>query len=204
MLCKKISLFIFISFSGLSLSAQTFSIVVEPGSILDSIGVSLNHTNQAEQGLNFFYAETTSSIVDLQNLFSIASAPEASEFSSFSSLSWSALPDIALFSSEFWATPGWFSGTKVNRVTPGARILLGIFDASNVGDIAGGSQVGFLASTNVIPNLGNIDYNFAAFETVVGVTGSLQLVNVVPEPSAYAALAGLLALGVVMVRRRRA
>ena len=66
----------------------------------------------------------------------------------------------------------------------------------------GGEQFGFLTSGDwTIPanNAGTFGFG-SEFSTV---TGSANL-TVVPEPSTFAALAGLCALGAVMVRRRRA
>jgi len=66
----------------------------------------------------------------------------------------------------------------------------------------GGEQFGFLTSGDwTIPANDSGTFNFGSeFSTV---TGSANL-TVVPEPSTFAALAGLCALGAVMVRRRRA
>ena len=66
----------------------------------------------------------------------------------------------------------------------------------------GGEQFGFLTSGDwTIPANDAGTFNFGSeFSTV---TGSANL-TVVPEPSTFAALAGLCALGAVMVRRRRA
>ena len=66
----------------------------------------------------------------------------------------------------------------------------------------GGELFGFLTSGDwTIPANDSGTFNFGSeFSTV---TGSANL-TVVPEPSTFAALAGLCALGAVMVRRRRA
>ena len=68
----------------------------------------------------------------------------------------------------------------------------------------GGEQFGFLTSGDwTIPANDSGTFNFGSEFSAV--TGSANLtVAAVPEPSTFAALAGLCALGAVMVRRRRA
>jgi hypothetical protein len=69
---------------------------------------------------------------------------------------------------------------------------------------AGGEQYGFYSEANwQIPANDAGTFSFGTdFTTISALTGTNG--SVVPEPSTYAALAGLLALGYVMVRRRRA
>jgi hypothetical protein len=79
-----------------------------------------------------------------------------------------------------------------------------------------------LSGTSAPATPASLDYTIGASDSVTGFDGSGTLniiagqgtdfqggfsgtgvsINVVPEPSAYAALAGLLALGCVMLRRR--
>jgi len=77
------------------------------------------------------------------------------------------------------------------------------------GNVGGTDYLGVVATTAVTLGLGDLPIGFSTGAnswdtTLLGTAGSLNLASVVPEPSTYAALAGLCALGYVMVRRRRA
>lgn len=72
------------------------------------------------------------------------------------------------------------------------------FDLSNV--VTGGSLTG----TGVVVAEAGSTFNLSGAVNPTFNAPSLEIGVVVPEPSTYAALSGLLALGYVMVRRRRA
>jgi len=77
------------------------------------------------------------------------------------------------------------------------------------GNVGGTDYLGVVATTAVTLGLGALPVGFLTGAnswdtTLLGTAGSLNLASVVPEPSTYAALAGLCALSFVMVRRRRA
>jgi len=83
-----------------------------------------------------------------------------------------------------------------------------IHDSSNLDSLGEGNNIGVVATSSPTLGLGSFTVGFNTTKnwdtTLVGQSGSLTLASVVPEPSTYAALAGLCALGYVIVRRRRA
>ncbi len=186
-----------------NVQAQNFTITIAPGDFLTAGGDVMNHSNQASLGVNIFFAQTQ----PFTNFFDSAGAPDASDFASYGNLSWITLQQTTAGGGafEFWTQPGG-DGSSANPVTgtAGNTVLIALTTADSVGQTTAGDDVAFLASINPLSNVGQAALNLASFNILAGETGSVQMVSAVPEPSAYAALAGCLALGWVMVRRRRA
>lgn len=71
-----------------------------------------------------------------------------------------------------------------------------------------GTNLGLVTSSTTTDEFSDIVVGFNTTEswdtTLLGQSGSLTLATVVPEPSSFAALAGVVTLGLVMMRRRRA
>jgi hypothetical protein len=82
--------------------------------------------------------------------------------------------------------------------------LIALTTGSTVGSTSGGDNVGLLASNVVVGGLGQTNLGFGTqFDVIAGSsTNGLTMLTTVPEPSAYAALAAILALSCVMLRRR--
>jgi hypothetical protein len=78
---------------------------------------------------------------------------------------------------------------------------------SPLAELTTGDYVGLVASSTLVPDAGSLTVNFTGVNQwdnlKLGSSGSLVLVAV-PEPSTFALLGGVLALGFVMYRRRRA
>ncbi|TVP81692.1 MAG: PEP-CTERM sorting domain-containing protein [Puniceicoccaceae bacterium] len=190
------------------LSAQSFTVTLEPGTLFGIDGTSLNHSNQASSGISILFAQTSSTRSSLLELFANPSSPDASAFNSLEGLSWTAMSQTSSGSFEFWTTPGWngASGTAIES-SEGTNVLVALFNSPSVSGISPGDAVGLLVSNSVVGGLGQNNYSLGSVTNMTilaGIPGSLQMVSAVPEPSTYAALAGLVALGAVMLRRRRA
>ena len=90
--------------------------------------------------------------------------------------------------------------------TSGDQLYTWVF---NAGVAASATEWGIFSSDNALWDFpsdpGSATLSSATINNVVagGTSGSNFTLTAVPEPSAYAALAGLLSLGYVMVRRRR-
>ena len=81
--------------------------------------------------------------------------------------------------------------------------MIALTTGSTVGSTSDGDNVGLLASNVVVGGLGQTNLGTDQFDVIVGSsTNGLTMITTVPEPSAYAAIAGLLALGCLMFRRR--
>ncbi len=113
-----------------------------------------------------------------------------------------------------WSSVGLGSGLFINTRdfnlagasgAFGDSALLLVTTASSFNNLSVSDEVGLLTSTTLVPELGTVTIGFETTSTwdtsYLGSLGSLQL-QAVPEPSAYAAIAGLLALAWVAVRRR--
>lgn len=190
--------------------AQSFTITLEPSSLFTENGDTLNHTNQDSLGINIFYAEVDSSVISLSDLIEDPLSPDASGFSSLSSLTWAEMSETSEGSFEFWTTPGWTgaSGESIDG-TGDYYVLVFLTTSDDISSIEAGDFAGLLVSDSAIAGLGQSNFSLGSATNMSALAGAeaegtLQMVLVVPEPSAYAALAGLLSLSWVMVRRRRA
>lgn len=76
-----------------------------------------------------------------------------------------------------------------------------------LGDLVVGDYVGLVSASTPVPSLGAITVSFSSATPwdnfILGSSGSVSLLQIVPEPAHYAALLGVLGLAFVMWRRRR-
>lgn len=181
---------------GGSLSAQSFNIFIVGGTVLKEGGAS----GDFGTGLNGFYAKVDSAL-DLS--FDSALNPLATDSGllAIQEFSYTALVDGSAF-----AGPGAY----MNPTAPANESISNLFkvvvvftDALTVGDIGPGSMVGVGQTTAFNGVLDNRNIQTGDLSVLAGTEGSLILTSVVPEPSTYALLGGLLALGFVVYRRRR-
>ena len=184
--------------------AQSFTITLNPGSLNTADGTTLTHSLQDSAGIGIYYAVGTDTAAGYASSFGTSTSVSASAFSALGDLTWSEIAQTSNYSVEFWTNVGWSgsAGTSV-AASGGETILIALTTGSTVGSTSDGDNVGLLASNVVVGGLGQTNLGPDQFDVIVGSsTNGLTMITTVPEPSAYAVIAGLLALGCLMFRRR--
>ena len=184
--------------------AQSFTITLNPGSLNTADGTTLTHSLQDSAGIGIYYAVGTNTAAGYASSFGTSTSVSASAFSALGDLTWSEIGQTSNYSVEFWTNVGWSgsAGTSV-AASGGETILIALTTGLTVGSTSDGDNVGLLASNVVVGGLGQTNLGTDQFDVIVGSsTNGLTMITTVPEPSAYAAIAGLLALGCLMFRRR--
>lgn len=184
--------------SGVANAQVAFNIFINDGDIIQSDGSS----GDWGTGLNGFYASVAGD-TDL-SFDALVGDPVFSTDIGFTSLntgiSWTALVDgNPVNASLSYVQPG--APTKEDS-TPGNKIVIVFTDAASVSLAGSGSQIAVAETNPIVIGTPNLTLNSFS-NTMAGISGSLQLVAVVPEPAHYAALLGVLGLAFVMWRRRR-
>jgi hypothetical protein len=190
--------------------AQSFTITLNPGSLHTADGTSLTHSLQDSSGINIFYAASTQNAAGYASSFGTSTSVGADSFSALGGLTWTSIAQTSSQSIsgaivEFWTNDGWTGGGGDSVAASGGEtILIALTTGSTVGSTSGGDNVGLLASNVVVGGLGQTNLSFGTqFDVIAGSsTNGLTMLTTVPEPSAYAALAAILALSCVMLRRR--
>ncbi len=185
--------------------AQSFTITLNPGSLNTADGSTLTHSLQDSAGIGIYYAVGTNTAAGYASSFGTSTSVSASAFSALGGLTWTSLDQTSSGSFEFWTNTGWNGGAGSSvSAAGGETILIALTTGSTVGSTSDGDNVGLLASNVVVGGLGQTNLGFGSqFDVIAGSSiNGLTMLTTVPEPSAYAALAGLLALGCVMLRRR--
>jgi hypothetical protein len=184
-------------FVGASLNAQSFQIYLESGQLIqDNLS-----SDVIEFGgeFNAFFATVAGDyalpVVDPAN-------PLLDEVAPLVSLIWTPMIDGAPAGATFM-TPT--APAAYEPIAVGQKPIVAIFNAAGPGDLAPGSQIAVLEGAEFLSNLDNRIMAITAgnLNVLVGTSGSVTMGTIVPEPSTYALLGGLLALGFVMWRRRR-
>lgn len=183
---------------------QTYSVFFSEGDFVDSNGVVLDHSAQDAQGINFFYGESLLQISEMRDLFGDPLAPTPEEVGALAGIDWNPLPQGVFSGIEFWSQSGDenFAGSPVDRITPGARVVVAAMSSASPADIQVGDQFGLLAANAALPDLGQQNLDINLFTVISGTSGSLQFTTVVPEPSSFAMISGAFALVAVAFRRR--
>ena len=184
--------------------AQSFTITLNPGSLNTADGTTLTHSLQDSEGIGIYYAVGTNTAAGYASSFGTSTSVSASAFSALGDLTWSEIAQTSNYSVEFWTNVGWSgsAGTSV-AASGGETILIALTTGSTVGSTSDGDNVGLLASNVVVGGLGQTNLGSDQFDVIAGSsTNGLTMITTVPEPSAYAVIAGLLALGCLMFRRR--
>lgn len=185
--------------------AQSFTITLNPGSLRTADGTSLTHSLQDSSGINIFYAASTQNAAGYASSFGTSTSVGADSFSALGGLTWTSIAQTSSGAQEFWTNDGWTGGSGDSVAASGGEtILIALTTGSTVGSTSGGDNVGLLASNVVVGGLGQTNLGFGTqFDVIAGSsTNGLTMLTTVPEPSAYAALAAILALSCVMLRRR--
>ena len=183
---------------------QSFTITLNPGSLNTADGTTLTHSLQDSAGIGIYYAVGTNTAAGYASSFGTSTSVSASAFSALGDLTWSEIAQTNNYGFEFWTNVGWSgsAGTSV-AASGGETILIALTTGSTVGSTSDGDNVGLLASNVVVGGLGQTNLGTDQFDVIAGSsTNGLTMITTVPEPSAYAAIAGLLALGCLMFRRR--
>lgn len=88
----------------------------------------------------------------------------------------------------------------------GFHAVMIVHDGISLDGLEAGNNLGVVATTSPTLGLGSFTVGFNTSKswdtTLVGDSGSLTLASVVPEPSAFALIAGCFGLALAMVRRR--
>ena len=167
------------------------------------------------------------------NALTITSFSDFTEdaFSDFTSVTAGSPSGIAINGNDFQTlsgsftsvdlSSGWSDATSNGLVlygsmttAPSSTFAINLYDASdNIATFGGGSwnaldtdNQTFLSVTSVNPSFDTTQVYAMDISGGGGgdpITGTLTELSIVPEPSSYAVLAGMLALGYVTVRRRR-
>ena len=188
--------------------AQSFTITLNPGSIFTSDGSTLTHSLQDSAGLGIYYAVGTNTAAGYASSFGTATSVGADAFNDLGTLSWTSLSQTSAGSFEFWTNDGWTGGSGSSVAASGGEtILIALTTGSSVSSTDDTNSIGLLASTTTVGGLGQTNLGCPGqFSVIAGDStgGALTLLagTPVPEPSAYALIGGLLALGCVMLRRR--
>ncbi|MAV84949.1 MAG: hypothetical protein CML11_03955 [Puniceicoccaceae bacterium] len=185
--------------------AQSFTITLNPGSLNTADGSTLTHSLQDSAGIGIYYAVGTNTAAGYASSFGTSTSVSASAFSALGGLTWTSLDQAVSGASQYWVNSGWNGGSGANvDASGGETILIALTTGSTVGSTSDGDNVGLLASNVVVGGLGQTNLAFGTqFDVIAGSSiNGLTMLTTVPEPSAYGAIAGLLALGCVMLRRR--
>ena len=185
--------------------AQSFTITLNPGSLNTADGSTLTHSLQDSAGIGIYYAVGTNTAAGYASSFGTSTSVSASAFRALGGLTWTSLDQAVKGASQFWVNSGWNGGSGDNvDASGGETILIALTTGSTVGSTSDGDNVGLLASNVVVGGLGQTNLAFGTqFDVIAGSSiNGLTMLTTVPEPSAYGAIAGLLALGCVMLRRR--
>jgi hypothetical protein len=189
--------------------AQSFTITLYTSSLNTADGTTLTHSLQDSSGISILYAVGSTDAASYASSFGTSTSVGADAFSALGGLIWTPLAqtDTGDTGYEFWTNDGWTgsSGDSV-AASGGETILIALTTGSTVGSTSGGDSVGLLASS-FVGGLGQTNLSFGSefdgFDVIAGSsTNGLTMLTTVPEPSAYAALAAILALSCVMLRRR--
>lgn len=187
--------------------AQSYTITLNPGSLNTSDGTALTHSLQNSSGIGIYYAVGTNTAAGYASSFGTSSTVTADAFNDLGGLTWTSLAQTSSGSFEFWTNTGWNGGAGSSvSAAGGETILIALTTGSSVGATGDTDSIGLLASSTTVGGLGQTNLGFPGqFSVIAGsTTGGLTMLSgtAIPEPSSYALLGGLLALGCVMLRRR--
>jgi hypothetical protein len=195
--------------SSCALSAQSLGIYVESGQIISSEGSLVNFSETVDgQAVNGFYGFVSQ---DFDFALSDPTTPALSWAQNvLGGIDWSGLVD-GTPAGVSWMSPGAELGpansltTENSDLAIGTKPVIAFMNAAGPGSLELGSEIAVAVGE---PFLSNLDQRPASveqgsFDVIAGLQGSIEMVSVVPEPAHFAALFGLVGLGLVVIRRRR-
>jgi hypothetical protein len=185
---------------------QNITFNIEKGQVFDKDGTPLrsedntvdireNFTVWAGFALGNVLTDFTSGVEAFKSDLLVSNLNET-----LSSVSWEAVP----IATGFLANANDF-GLNAKEGAPGSTPLLLITSSTSFDNLTTDDQIGLVGSTTTVEDIGTQLVNFTGFNSwdteYLGTLGSLTL-QAVPEPSSFAAVAGVMTLGLVMMRRR--
>lgn len=193
--------------------AQNISFRIETDQLFTRGGTNLNRSNADLGDFNVtVYGGTVSNLTVLQSAVDdylnagdkVTAASTLFNDDAFSADGWATISTssgVGPFAGLDW------SGTRNSLTEGNIPVLLVV--TNSIGSLSSSDEIGLVAGNLGVTGSGTTTFGFTSgtgtarwTNTLIGTAGSLTL-TAVPEPSAFAALAGFCALGWVMLRRRR-
>ena len=192
-----------------AVNAQSYLIFIENDQLLDPSGSPVDFGGTVGgQTVNVFYGLVANNFD-----FGFSSAtpiltPTLSDLSALSSVSWSPMLNAFAATGGFadFMTPGADTFSLLPAAV-GQKPIVAIMNAAGPGSLQVGSAVALVQGTEFLSTLDNrqmsVGPNYGGLSALIGQSGSIQMVTVVPEPATYALMFGALGLGLVLWRRMR-
>lgn len=188
-------------------SAQSLSIYAEYGQIIASDGITVIDSVTSGWTGYFGFVTGASDVAPLNSI-----DIELEYLAIVDSVSWTSLVTFDPGGGGWFLSPNGAAFDPLADITTsnsdlavGQKPLVLFTDAATVGGIGAGSQLIVAEGATFLTDNDNRSAYVGAnaFTALAGTSGSLIAGTVVPEPSTYALLGGVFALGFVMWRRRR-
>ena len=190
-------------------NAQSYVIYIENDQLLDPSGTPVNFGGTVGGNtVNVFYGLVSSSFNYGFGSSTPILNPTLSDLSALSSVTWSPMVDASTLTGGFadFMTPGGESPVFL-PASVGVKPVVAIMNAAGPGSLQAGSAVALLEGVPFLSTLDDrqmsVGPNIGGLTALIGQSGSIQMVTVVPEPATYALALGALGLGLVLWRRMR-
>jgi hypothetical protein len=187
--------------------AQSLGIYVENGELLNTAGDPVAHGDSVDGTVvNAFYGFVSRDVDLTLGLENPVEPSLAWAQGTLTGIGWNPMVDGTPAEAAFMTINGeTFDPLQQLSPAVGQKPVLAFMNADGPASLEIGSS---LAVAEGDPFLTQNDNRLSsvgtgAFNVIAGMEGSIQMVSVVPEPAHFAALFGLVGLGLVVIRRRR-